>query len=126
MRYSSRVNPFLSRRRYNSVCEWWAPSNYGGQIPLYKMAVTMSPAGKFHAKALSDFSYNRDNESSIRISNSFVTIETPDDVSMMVVDSIVRYQGILYRVSNVSKREIAKTRQFMRVPLFIYVIQLTR
>lgn len=86
----------------------------------------MSPAGKFHAKALSDFSYNRDNESSIRISNSFVTIETPDDVSMMVVDSIVRYQGILYRVSNVSKREIAKTRQFMRVPLFIYVIQLTR
>lgn len=126
MRYSSRVNPFLSRRRYNSICEWWAPCNYDGQIPLFKMAVTLAPSGKFHAKALSDYSFNRNNEGNIRISSSYVTIETPDDISMMVVDSIVRFQGILYRVANVSKREIAKTRQNMKVPLFIYVIQLTR
>ena len=126
MRYSSRVNPFLSRRRYNNICEWWSPSDFGGQLPLFKFAVTRAPNGKFHAKALSDYSLNRNNESNIRISNSFVTVETPDDVSLMPVDSIVRFQGILYRVANVSKREVAKTRQFHKVPLFIYVIQLTR
>ena len=126
MRYSSRVNPFLSRRTYNNIAKWWSRSTFDGQIPLYKMAMSNAPSGTFHAKAISDYMFNRKNEGDIRLSNSFVTIETPDDASLVRVDDVVQFQGILYRVDNVSKREITKTRENMRYPICVYVIQMTR
>ena len=62
----------------------------------------------------------------MRFSNNFVTIETPDNISAIMVDDIVRYEGILYRVDNVSKRQVSKTKEFMRHPVCVYVLQLTR
>ena len=126
MKYSSRVNPFLSRRTYNNVSKWWARSTFNGQMPLYKMAMSIAPSGTFHAKAISDYMFNRKNEGDIRLTNSYVTIETPDDISLVRVDDIIQFQGILYRVDNVSKREIAKTRENMRYPICVYVVQMTR
>ena len=126
MRYSSRVNPFLSRRTYNNIAKWWSRSTFDGQIPLYKMAMSNAPSGTFHAKAISDYMFNRKNEGDIRLSNSFVTIETPDDISAIMVDDLVRYEGILYRVDNVSKRQVSKTKEFMRHPVSVFVLQLTR
>jgi len=126
MKYNSYANPFLSRKTYNTICEWWIRSTFNGQIPLFKMAHSNVPTGKFHAKAVSQYMFNRKAEGDIRLSNNFVTIETPDDVSMINVDDIVRFQGLFYRVENVSKREITKTRENMRKPLCVFVLQLAR
>ena len=108
------------------MCQWWSRSTFKGELPLYKMAMSLAPSGSFHAKALSEYTFNKKNEGEIRLSNSYVTIETPDDASFIRVDDIVRFQGILYRVDNISKREIVKTRENMRNPYSVFVLQLTR
>lgn len=126
MAYNSNANPFLSRKTYNSVCEWWARSTFKGQLSLSKLGYELAPSGTFHAKPVSQFTYSKENHSDARFSNSYVTIETPDDVSMVLTDDLVRFGGILYRVENVVKREVVKTREFMRKPLSVYVLQLTR
>lgn len=126
MNYSSYANPFLSRKTYNAVCEWWARSSFQGQISLSKLAYEIMPTGTFHAKAVSQFMFNKRNEGDIRFSNNYVTIETPDDASAIMTDDLVRYEGILYRVDNISKRQVTKTREFMKRPFCVYVLQLTR
>lgn len=126
MAYSSKANPFLSRKTYHSICEWWARSTFKGQLSLSKLGYELAPTGTFHAKAVSQFTYAKANHSDVRFSNSYVTIETPDNVSSIMTDDLVRYEGILYRVENVVKREVVKTREFMRRPLCVYVLQLTR
>ncbi len=126
MKYNSYSNPFLSRKTYNSVCEWWSRSTYDGQIPLFKMALTNAPSGKFHAKAVSQYMFNKKAEGDIRLSNNFVTIETPDDVSFVRPDDVVKFQGLFYRVDNVAKREVSKTRENMKHPICVFVMQLTR
>lgn len=70
--------------------------------------------------------FNKKNEGDIRLSNNYVTIETPDDVSAIITDDLVRYEGILYRVDNISKRQVTKTREFMKRPVCVFVLQLTR
>ena len=127
MGYSSKSNPFLSRKTYNAICEWWARSTFNGQLSLSKLGYELAPTGTFHAKAVSQFVFSKSNAGGdIRFSNSYVTIETPDDVSAIVADDLIRYEGILYRVENVSKRQVVKTREFMRKPISVYVLQLTR
>ena len=126
MRYNSYANPFLSRKTYNAVCEWWSRTTFDGQLPLYKMALTNAPTGKFHAKEVSQFYFGKKNEGDLRISDGSLTIETPDDASFMRVDDIVRFKGILYRVVSIGQRYIAKTRENMKYPLSVYVLSLTR
>lgn len=126
MKYNSYSNPFLSRKTYNSICEWWSRSTFNGQLPLYKMALTNEPSGRFHAKAVSQYQFNKRAEGDIRLSNGFVTVETPDDVSFIRPDDLVKFQGIYYRVENVSKREITKTREYMKTPLCVFVLNLVR
>lgn len=126
MGYSSNVNPFLSRKTYNAVCEWWARTTCKGQLSLSKLGYEIAPSGSFHAKAVSQFMFNKKNEGDIRISNNYVTVETPDNISAIATDDIVRFEGILYRVENISKRQITKTREFMKRPACVYVLQLTR
>ena len=126
MIYSSRTNPFLSRKTYDSICEWWSRSTFEGQLSLAKMAVTVAPSGTFHAKAVSQFSYNKKAEGDIRLSNGYVTIETPDNVSFMRPDDIVKFQGIFYRIDNIAKREVSKTREFLKRPVCVFVLQLVR
>ena len=126
MGYSSNANPFLSRKTYNAVCEWWARTTVKGQLSLSKLGYETSPSGRFHAKAVSQFMFNKKNAGDIRFSNNYVTIETPDDVSAILTDDLVRFEGILYRVDNISKRQIAKTREFMKRPACVFVLQLTR
>ena len=126
MRYTSGVNPFLSRKTYNCVCEWWSRSTFNGQIPLYKLATENVPSGKFHAKAVSPFMYNTKLGGDVRVSNGYVTIESPDDLSFVRANDIVTFQGIIYRIENISKREVTKTREFMRHPISVYVLQLMR
>ena len=126
MGYSSKANPFLSRKTYNAICEWWSRTTCKGQLALNKLGYELAPTGTFHAKDVSQFSFNKKNEGDIRLSNSYVTIETPDDISAIMTDDLIRYQGIIYRVDNVTRRQISKTREFMRKPLCVYVMQLTR
>ena len=126
MGYSSKVNPFLSRKTYNAVCEWWARTTCGGQLPLNQMGYVVTPSGQFHAKAISQFTFNKREAADIRFSNNYVTLETPDDISAMITDDLVRYEGILYRVDSIQKRQVTKTREFMKRPVSVYVIQLTR
>ena len=126
MNYNSNSNPFLSRKTYNCICEWWARSTFQGQVNLSKIAYTLAPAGTFHAKAVSQFMMNKKMEADIRLSNGYVTIETPDDVSFLRPDDLVRFQGIMYRVQNIAKREVAKTREFMKRPISVFVLNLAR
>lgn len=126
MGYSSRSNPFLSRKTYNAIVEWWSRTTCKGQLSLSKLGYEIAPTGSFHAKPVSEFSFNKRNEADVRFSNNFVTIETPDDISAIMVDDLVRYEGILYRVDNVSKRQVSKTKEFMRHPVSVFVLQLTR
>lgn len=126
MNYNSNANPFLSRKTYNCVCEWWGRSTFNGQLNLAKIAYTQAPSGAFHAKAVSQFMLNKKNESDIRLSNGYVTIETPDDVSFIRPDDIVRFQGIMYRVLNIARREVSKTREFMKNPVCVFVLNLGR
>jgi len=126
MKYNSCANPFLSRKTYNSVCEWWSRSTFDGQIPLYKMATTNAPTGKFHAKEVSQIYFGKKNEGDIRLSDGSVTIETPDDASFVRPDDIVRFKGILYRIVSIGQRYISKTRENMKHPLSVWVMQLTR
>ena len=69
---------------------------------------------------------NKKMEADIRLSNGYVTIETPDDVSFLRPDDLVRFQGIMYRVQNIAKREVAKTREFMKRPISVFVLNLAR
>ncbi len=126
MNYAKKPNPFMSRRTYNDVCEYWKRTTYEGGINMSKMAHTTTPSGSFRAKAVSQYMLNRKNEGDINLSNGFVTIETPDDVSFLAPNDIVRFQGIFYRVDNCAKRVIGKTTEFMKTPLFTYIIQLVR
>ena len=125
-KYSSNSNPYLSRKTYDSMCEWWSRSTFDGQLNMSKIAYELSPTGLFHAKNVGEFTFNRRNDANMRYSNSYVTIETPDDASAVRADDLVRFRGILYRVDNIVRREISKSRQFMRRPYSVYVLQLTR
>ena len=126
MNYKSNSNPFLSRKTYNCICEWWGRSTFQGQLNLAKIAYEQAPSGTFHAKPVSQFMMNKKNEMDIRLSNGYVTIETPDDISFLRPDDIVRFQGIMYRVQNIARREISKTREFMKVPVCVFVLNLGR
>lgn len=126
MNYSSNSNPYLSRKTYNSICEWWSRSTFGGQLNMSKIAYELAPTGQFHAKNVGEFTFNKRNEGDMRFSNSYVTIETPDDASGVRADDLVRFRGVLYRVDNIVRREISKSREFMRRPYAVYVMQLTR
>jgi len=90
------------------------------------MAVSIAPTGTFHAKAVSSYMFDKRTEGDIRLSNNYVAIETPDDVSLMRPDDLVKFQGIFYRVQNISKRELSKTREFMKRPVCVFVMQLMR
>ena len=126
MNYSKKPNPFKSRRTYNDICEYWKRTTYDGNVSLSKLAYTTAPTGSFRAKAVSQYMMNRKNEGDINVSNGFVTIETPDDVSFLSPNDLVKFQGIFYRVDNCAKRVIDKTTEFMKTPLFMYIIQLVR
>lgn len=126
MKYSSNSNPFLSRRTYNCLCKWWARSTFNGQLNLSKIAMANEPKGTFRAKAIAQYSMDKKNEAEIRLSSNFVTIETPDNLQFMRVDDIVQFENIFYRVSGIQRREIVKTREFMKRPISVYVLQLYR
>lgn len=126
MKYNSYANPFMSRKVYRYVCEWWSRSTFDGQLPLFKMALTTAPTGKFHAKEVSQFYFGKKNEGDIRLSDGSVTIETPDDVSFVRPDDIVKFEGVLYRVISIGRRDVAKTRENMKNPISVYVLSLTR
>lgn len=126
MQYSSYSNPILSRRTYREICEWWQRSTANGQLSLSKLAHNVAPNGTFHAKNTSDHYMAKRSEGDMRLSNGYVLIETPDDVSVLRPDDLVRYEGIFYRVDSIQRREIARTRDNMKRPLCVFVIQLVR
>lgn len=126
MKYNSYANPFLSRKTYCHISEWWARTTFDGQMPLYKMAYALAPTGKFHCKEVSQYYFGKKSEGDIRVSEATLTIESPDDLSSIRPDDIVKYEGILYRIVSLGKREVAKTRENMRHPIYVFVLQLMR
>ena len=126
MKYNSHANPFMSRRTYCHIAEWWSRSTFDGQIPLYKMAYANAPTGRFHSKEVSQYYFGKRTEGDVRLSEGTLTIETPDDASAIRPDDLIRYEGILYRVVSIGMRNVAKTRENMRRPLCVFVFQLMR
>lgn len=126
MKYASNVESVLSRRSYPEICEWWQRTTSNQQLPLNKYYVELAPSGKFHAKEITNYSFDKREMMDFRIGANSVTIESPDDISKIRVDDVVRFEGLMYRVQSKTKRKIRKTREFMRTPLFVYVMTLVR
>lgn len=126
MRYSSYSHPAMSRRAYRETCEWWQRTTVQGQLPLYKMAHSVAPSGKFSARNVSNHFMGKREDGDFRFTNGFVTVETPDDISSLRPDDLVKYEGIFYRVDSIQRMEDARTRDNMKHPLSRYLIQLVR
>ena len=126
MEYSGYSNMVVSRRTYRDKCEWWQRTTVNGQITLSILAHNVAPNGTFRAKNVSNHYMGKTMEGDIRLSNGYVLVETPDDVSFLRPDDYVRYEGIFYRVDTIQRRELARTRMNMKHPICVFVIQLVR
>lgn len=126
MKYASNVESVLSRRAYPEICQWWRRTTSSQKLPLSKYFTDLAPSGKFHAKEVTNYSFDKRDMMDFRMGACSVTIETPDDVSTLRPDDVVMFEGVMYRVESKNKRKIRKTRECMRVPLFVYVMTLVR
>ena len=121
-----RNNFLVSRKGYHIKCRWWDKTTFNGQIPSDRLAYKVQPSGYFVAKPITDYSFQTSQVADIRVGSQFVTIESPDDLSMLRPDDLVSFQNILYRIERITPKAKAKTTQFMRNPIYIYVLQLVR
>ena len=126
MKYGMQSLPFLSRKTYDEIVKWWSRSTYDGQIKLSELAYKIAPTGEFHAKEVTAITDSRSPIADVRYSKTYLAIETPDDISNVRVDDIVMFRGIVCRVDSKSRRTISKTREFMKSPLSVFVLQLER
>lgn len=55
-----------------------------------------------------------------------IQLETTDNISYLTQDSIVEYNGLYWRVTNIQKEKIKKQGQFLRKPSYKYYLSLTR
>lgn len=55
-----------------------------------------------------------------------IQLETTDNISYLTQDSIVEYNGLYWRVTNIQKEKIKKQGQFLRNPSYKYYLSLTR
>lgn len=57
---------------------------------------------------------------------SRIQLETTDNISFLVQDSIVEYNGLYWRVTDNQKEKLKKQGQFLRKPSYKYYLSLMR
>lgn len=55
-----------------------------------------------------------------------IQLETADNISCLTQDSIVEYNGLYWRVTNVQREKVKKQGQYLRKPSYKYYLSLTR
>lgn len=96
-----RVDIYHSRRTMFNRCVYW---NVSGQRAAEDIVMDTEPSGIFYAKEISP-NANRPQEimNIFMFDDNTITLLTEDNVSDMKKNSIVRYAGQLWRVTNISR-----------------------
>ena len=106
------INLYHSRRGTFKKCYFWTPNEQITNLSNYVLNNT--PTGSFSAKEVSDITkdggqiggviYKNDNQS--------VTLSTPDNVTKMVIGSIVKYDKKEWIVKSIAYKLESKETEF--------------
>lgn len=102
-----------SRRGYNSCCSFWHRRENEGskQIPSHELVHNRVADGVFWAREMSgETSRNNIIGGNFMFDSAFVSIKSPDDLSILKSEDIVLYEGEYWIVKNVQKKQ-ARTQQ---------------
>ena len=122
----SRVDIYHSRRGMYNLCPFWIRNEDGvGNSEEY--IYNRKPSGYFYAKEV-----NAETNNSNIIAGSFmadqhiITLESADWLEDMTENSIVRYNGYLWRVDSVQKTPVRKESEFSSRISYYWYLQLIR
>ena len=121
---------WASRRDCHEECTWWSRNEEVGEEVNDELIMKRQPSGTFYAKEYSPEYYDGNNfAGSFRVDRTTVTLRTPDDISGIKNDDIVKYQGVKWIVTSVQRKNVRNgMTEFTyedNVPHFYY-IQLRR
>ena len=120
------VDVFRSRRTEPIECEYWiAKDDVQPTLDQYDMDIL--PDGTFFASEInSKMDEYQVVEQSFMFRSHNVTLKTNDDISDMTENSVVRYDGELWRVKNVQKIKNKKRSYYSIDEEYTYFLTLRR
>lgn len=118
------VNIYTSRRHNFDKVWYWKRND--AIKDLSKYVYETNPDGFFYARDVSVESQdNQPINNTFLFDNSVITLFTEDIVNIEIND-IVKYEDVIWRVSNVQFQHIHKNHQFMKKGFNRTYVQLTR
>lgn len=120
------VDVFRSRRTEPNECEYWINTDeFHPTLDEYDM--DKLPDGTFFATEMNSMMDEYQVvEQAFMFRSHNVALKTNDDISDMTENSVVKYDGELWRVKNVQKEKKKKRSYYDVEPEFIYYITLRR
>lgn len=97
---------WVSRRDCHEFCSWWA-RNEGDEYTDDELIMKREPSGTFYAKEYSPEYYDNNMHAGAFMSDrTTVTIRTPDDITGIKQNCIVKYQGKKWIVVSVQRKNV--------------------
>lgn len=129
------IDIYQSRRTNYNKCRYWIAQNTEAFKDLGDEAVRRDDGyvisqycdGIFYAKErTAESEGNKIVENVIMFRKHEIQLETTDDISDLIVNSLVEYDGCYWRVGNIQKSRKKKQSQFMRKTSYTYYLDLIR
>lgn len=129
------IDVYQSRRTNYIKCRYWIAKNteafrdFGNQAIRRDDGYHISEYcdGMFYAREITGESEdNRLIENVILVKKSEIQLETTDNISSLIVNSIVEYDNYYWRVGAIQKIKKKKQSQFLRKTSYKYIVSLIR
>lgn len=129
------IDVYQSRRTNYIKCRYWIAKDTEAFKDLGNQAIRRDDGykisqycdGMFYAREVSGESEdNRLIENVILVRKSEIQLETTDNISDLIVNSIVEYDNYYWRVATIQKVRKRKQSQFLRETSYKYVLSLVR
>lgn len=110
---SGSIDLWASRRADFERCEWWKRDNNATK-DLSHFVLEKKPQGVFYAQEANSESFKNSQYGGVFMSRETnITLKTSDTVNDIQEGDVVKFQGSLWRVTDVQVSEIHKQKQFL-------------
>ena len=121
------VNIYHSRRTNYRKCIYWIRDERDSVANASKWIANKKPAGSFYAKPISNKTTMNNQVSGIMLfDRNTITLETDDDIDNIQLNSIVKYNNVVWILENIQAIPHKKEMAFSTRIHYKYVLTIRR